>query len=99
MAKSTIIPLSKSCSPDDIPVFMSTLAQRFGPFMKKLLKIWPDISPGRVYLQQRMIYIPREDASDGIAKFIYTPKKARARRHSAPCGVAGPTRGAYTRKI
>ena len=42
--------------------------------------ISPDISPGRVSLQQRMVYIPREDAPDGIAKFIYPSKNGLSQK-------------------
>jgi hypothetical protein len=51
---------------DELGVRLSS--KRFGPMMKKVLKIWPDISSGRVS-QQRMVYIPK-DTLDGIAKVI-----------------------------
>ncbi|MEE4111505.1 MAG: transposase [Desulfobacteraceae bacterium] len=56
----------------------------FGP------TIWPDDEKGlenlaryiirACFSQQRMVYIPKEDASDGIAKVIYTSKNGQSRK-------------------
>ena len=77
-------PLSKTCSPGGIPVFMSTWAQRFGPMMKNVLKIWPGISSGRVSLSNEWSTSLKKTHRTGLPKLFTPPKTARAGRHSMP---------------
>ncbi len=79
--------LSKTCFPGIIRGFMFISGTGSIPMIKQALVIWPDILSAHVerfaslrVSQEKMVYVPVEESTDGIAKVVYTSIDKKSRK-------------------